>query len=290
MRDRWRLLITRGLDGATNMAVDEALAVAARADSTPVLRFFDWRPWAVSLGYHQDPKEIDLDRCKVDGVDVVRRPTGGRAILHAEELTYSVIIPSGHRSFSPGISRTYRVISAALQRGLGRLGLSIDFAAARRHSPEFRARRKDIPCFASSARYEIQVGGRKLVGSAQRHYPGALLQHGSILIGPAHLALADYTVATDQEKKWLKEFLAARTVCLNELAGTTFDFDEVARAVQTGFEEIFEANFEQDTLREDELDRVESLREAFLLTKGGLKDGQATVTGGGDLWIAAGGA
>jgi len=288
VRERWRLLVTRGLDGATNMAVDEALAVSAEADSTPVLRFFDWRPWAVSLGYHQDPGEIDFERCRADGVDVVRRPTGGRAILHAEELTYSVVVPSGHRSFSPGISKTYRIISEALRRGLQRLGLPVDFAAAKRHSADFRARRNDVPCFGSSARYEIQVDGKKLVGSAQRHYPRALLQHGSILVGPAHLALADYTLGTDLEKKWLRDFLAARTVCLNELAGRPLDFDEVANAVQAGFAEVFGADFEPDTLHENELELVESLRESFLLTKGGLKDGQATATRAGDLRVAAG--
>lgn len=288
MADRWRLLVTRGFDGATNMAVDEALAVSAKAEDAPILRFFDWRPWAVSLGFHQDPAEIDLARCQAEGVDVVRRPTGGRAILHAEELTYSVVVPKGHPSYSAGISKTYRIISEALQRGLQKLGLPVSFAPARRHSPDFRARRKDVPCFASSARFEIQVDGKKLVGSAQRHYPSALLQHGSILVGPAHLALADFTVGTDLERQWLKRFLAARTVCLNELAGTPLNFDEVADAVRTGFAEVFGADFEPMTLSDLPLDLVEELRGSFALTRGGMKDGQETGAGGSDLRVAAG--
>lgn len=179
----WRLLVTEPLDGAANMAIDEALLRARIANvAAPTLRFFAWSPPAVSLGYAQAlDAGIDVGWCRRAGVGLVRRPTGGSAILHEgpeREVTYSVAARAGDFPGADDLLETYRVLSEALATGLRALGVPADavpLARARRgHAPTF--------CFARTGAYEIAVGGRKLVGSAQRRQAGAFLQHGSLLL------------------------------------------------------------------------------------------------------------
>ena len=158
----------------------------------PALRLYRWRPWAVSLGYHQREDHLIAERLRADGIDIVRRPTGGRAILHAEELTYSVVMSVAGQ----GVLHVYNAISRALVRGLRHLDVEVSLQRSQPNFPEAYRHASSIPCFASSARYEIEWRGRKLVGSAQRRYLAdgkeVVLQHGSILCGPAHLNLVDY--------------------------------------------------------------------------------------------------
>ena len=175
----WTFLDTGKRSGAYNMAYDEALArELAQRPGTPTLRFFEWQPWAISLGHHQKTSDLDEGRCKADGIDIVHRPTGGRAIFHAEELTYSVVMAAGRKS----ILQVYNDISRALIRGLALYGVD---AALQKVQPNFSEEYRSpssVPCFSSSARYEIEWEGRKLVGSAQRrfHAPGRLsCCHGS---------------------------------------------------------------------------------------------------------------
>ncbi|RME01602.1 MAG: hypothetical protein D6814_01155, partial [Calditrichaeota bacterium] len=103
----WRLILDGPADAFTNMATDVALVECV---SRPVLRLYAWHPWAISLGFHQSLKAIDRQRCRQEGIDVVRRPTGGRAVLHAEEITYSVVVPSDHPWYQLGVQEVYRQI------------------------------------------------------------------------------------------------------------------------------------------------------------------------------------
>ncbi len=179
----WRLLVTEPLDGATNMAIDEALLRARVAgEAPPTVRFFAWAPPAVSLGYGQ-PLDARIDaaaRARL-GIGLVRRPTGGSAILHegpAAELTYSVVARAGDFDGSDDLLETYRVLGSGLAAGLRRLGIPAEVVPlrreARRAAPTF--------CFARTGAYEIAVGGKKVVGSAQRRQTRAFLQHGSVLL------------------------------------------------------------------------------------------------------------
>jgi lipoate-protein ligase A len=162
------------------MAVDEVLldAVAA-AKAPPTLRFYQWSPACLSLGYFQSFEVVDVAGCRALGVDIVRRPTGGRAILHDRELTYSLALPSGLLGDESGVLPSYQRISAGLQRGLADLGVMTTVApvsaapTAAEHGPI---------CFDRPSAHEILLRGRKLVGSAQVRRAGALLQHGSIVI------------------------------------------------------------------------------------------------------------
>src|SRR5262245_48089355 len=181
----WRLLVTEPLDGEETMAVDEALLRARILTSSgPTVRFYGWRPATVSLGYGQPLDEtVDRARCASLGIGLVRRPTGGSAILHEppeHEVTYSVVAREGDFPGADDVLETYRVVGQGLAAGLGRLGVSAEMA------PLVRERHAGVGtpafCFGRAGAYEITVDGRKLVGSAQRRQRGAFLQHGSVLL------------------------------------------------------------------------------------------------------------
>lgn len=180
--DTWRLLIDPPGPAGHNMAVDEALAASCRTGASgPTLRLYGWERPAISLGYFQRPEEVvDLDRCREGGVPVVRRTTGGRAVYHHREVTYSVAAPIPHHPFPPTIRGTYEVVARALAAGLAELGLRVE---CHPRDPERPRRGIGSPlCFDSTSRYEITLGGNKVIGSAQRRWKTAFLQHGSILL------------------------------------------------------------------------------------------------------------
>lgn len=176
----WRLIKSPPSDGFTNMAVDEAIFKAVSAGSSPpTLRFYTWVPHAVSVGYFQNYLEdVDLAACRDMGIDVVRRQTGGRAVLHDKELSYSVICPDDAPNFPANILGTYKIISSCLVNGLNSIGLNASLTSyiikVGRDSPS--------ACFNSPSYYEITIDGKKLIGSAQKRGEGAFLQHGSILM------------------------------------------------------------------------------------------------------------
>ena len=241
----WNFIDSGEQTGAFNMALDESLARAlADSGGTPSLRLFRWRPWAISLGYNQGAEELDAPRCARDGVDIVRRPTGGRAILHAEELTYSVVMPAERKS----ILQVYNEISAALVRGLALYGVDVSL---QKSQPDFAKEYRSsssIPCFASSARYEIEWRGRKLVGSAQRRFSGpggdVVLQHGSILCGDAHLRLADYLAAPVAEARGrIRTSLRERTADLRMITGGPVGMGPLGECIRRGFEEAWDLAF-----------------------------------------------
>ncbi len=183
MTTGWRLLVTEPADGATNMAVDEVLWRGRRAGTAPpTLRFYAWAPPTVSLGYGQSlADEVDQGVCRALGVGLVRRPTGGSAIYHdgpERELTYSVAASNDDLGVGADLLASYRWIAHALARGLRALGAPVEIVERRREYgpvPAF--------CFARTGTYELELDGRKLVGSAQRRHGKSFLQHGSIVLG-----------------------------------------------------------------------------------------------------------
>ena len=177
----WRLLVDPPADGVWNMAVDEAILDAVAAGvAPPTLRFFQWRPACLSLGYFQRYAVVNDQACTASGVGVVRRPTGGRAILHDRELTYSVALPLATLGGDHAVEPSYFRLSQALLEGLRASGAwvtlaRVEPAAGGGHGPA---------CFDRASAHEILLDGRKVVGSAQVRRAGALLQHGSILFDP----------------------------------------------------------------------------------------------------------
>lgn len=186
MSETWRRLGLEARSGAANMALDAATLVAVEAgEAAPTLRLYTFDPPCLSLGYGQSEDEVDRDACRALGIDVVRRPTGGRAVLHERDLTYAVVLPIDHPRVPPTLAGAYQVVAEALRDALVALGACDVTLAARRAS-----RGADPACFAAAARSELLLGGRKVVGSAQRRGRRAVLQHGSILISPDPRRLA----------------------------------------------------------------------------------------------------
>ena len=175
--ESWRLLVSPADGGAQNLATDQAVAEHVRdGASPPTLRFYTWQPAALSLGYGQPLAAVDTDLAIQCGIDVVRRPTGGQAILHNDELTYAVMLPRMHALAAGGVLASYQRLSAGFERGFATLGLEA-------RPGEWRPAGSDaegLLCFASPSTHELSADGVKLMGSAQTRLGGALLQHGSI--------------------------------------------------------------------------------------------------------------
>ncbi|MCB0253960.1 MAG: lipoate--protein ligase family protein [Anaerolineae bacterium] len=253
----WRLLITPPASGVWNMAVDEAIAVSTgRGDALPTLRFYQWQPACVSLGRHQPLADIDLTRCAALGYDVVRRPTGGRAILHIDELTYSVAGPQDDPALAGAILDSYLRLSQGLLAGLERLGLRVAKAP-----PTNRASADAGPvCFEVPSAYEIVAGGKKLVGSAQSRRKGWVLQHGTLPLTGNITRLVDVLALADEtQRPALRADLVARATTVEQVLGRQVSFDEAVVAVRAGFEETLGIRFEAGELTSGELDAAREL-------------------------------
>lgn len=243
----WQFRNTGCRTGEFNMMYDERLAQSLVSSEKPsVVRVYGWSPPAISLGWHQNLEEIDLPRCAEAGIHVVRRPTGGRAILHSDEVTYSVVMVASQKS----VLSVYQQISEALVRGLIAIGADVTLEKSQPHFPSLYRSSSSVACFASAARYEIQISGRKLVGSAQRRFARAngeevVLQHGSILLGTDHLRMVNFLKGLDDtQRKTLRNELKQKTVDLSSALGRTVRFDDVVPALKHGFEEAWGVRFE----------------------------------------------
>jgi lipoate-protein ligase A len=195
------------------MALDHLLASSFDRHSSGLIRFYGWHPCCLSLGFHQQADVQLRQRIAGAGYDLVRRPTGGRAILHAEELTYSAVFAADFRPPRELYEFLHGVISAALQ--------SLNFYVTQQQVsnllPTPRAAAEDFLCFTHSACSEIQYQGKKLVGSAQRIYPNCILQHGSILLGETHARLAEFISNSPQQQEHIKTEINARTITLAQI-------------------------------------------------------------------------
>jgi lipoate-protein ligase A len=252
---RWRLLDTGPADGFTNMAVDEAIMVHhATAGGLPTVRFYSWSPPAVSLGYGQSmAADIDLDRCRTLGIDVVRRPTGGRAVLHDREVTYSVVFRADHPRATPGILAAYLMVSRALVRGLSYLGVSAELLPPR-GSPPIASEPANPVCFARPSSYEVAVGGRKIVGSAQRRTQGVIMQHGSLPLSLDLDKLCSLLGASPSARRAAEGInrYRAHIIDLAEAAGRQYDYNDVVAALSRGFAETWEVELIPGTLTSSE--------------------------------------
>jgi lipoate-protein ligase A len=178
----WRLVVDGELPGAHNMARDMAMLEAvADGAASPALRLYGWDPPCLTLGRHQGLDAADLEFCRAEGIDVVRRPTGGRALLHHLELTYAVVAPVGRGPLPQALQEAYRGICGGLVRAVQALGIEAELTPGEVNL-QLPGPRTTVPCFEAPAGGEVVVGGRKLIGSAMRAHGGAILQHGVILL------------------------------------------------------------------------------------------------------------
>jgi lipoate-protein ligase A len=226
----WRLLITPPADGATNMAMDEAILHAlADGAGQPTLRFYQWQPACLSLGYNQPCAEVDTASCTRLGYTWVRRPTGGRAILHVDELTYSICAPESEPRVHGGITESYRRLSRGLLAGLHSLGADVFQAQTEKVvNPQSGA-----ACFDTPSNYEITVDGKKLIGSAQVRRRGQVLQHGALpLIGDLDRIFGCLRPPLSAAAC---PSLRAQALTLEQALRRPVTFDEVVTALVEGF-------------------------------------------------------
>jgi lipoyl(octanoyl) transferase len=222
-------------DVAENMRRDATLLAAAERGAPPVLRVFAFSPAGITLGMNQAPaRALDLGRCAADGVRWALRPTGGRAIFHAQEWTYALAVPSDHPEWGGRPDDAYGRVSALVLRALVRLGVPAA-QVPRRGSPTAGTGIRGsaaAPCFASTARYELVVGDGKLVGSAQRRTARAYLQQGSILLDDGHLRIADYLPLEADARERLREALRRAAGTAAPWLGSAPPLERFADALQ----------------------------------------------------------
>ncbi len=221
-------------DGLKNMRIDTYLLEICESDPRcGFLRFYGWAHPTLSLGRFEKTEVIDVERAAEDGVDIVRRPTGGRVVLHGDDLTYAVVVPL---RIGTSLQEIYAGISECLMRGLSLLGLDLTFEKGRLARTDLRIK----PCFASAARYEITWQGKKLVGSAQRVGKQAVLQHGSIPIGRGYLKVIDYMRCDDRARLRLRKQMEKSTCCLKGIAPNEFTAAQVSSFILETFREVFD--------------------------------------------------
>ena len=244
-----RFIDTGFNDAFTNMAIDEALLINS---NIPILRVYGWNPKAVSIGYNQNvQKEINIDYCKENNIEIVRRLTGGKAVFHDKEITYSFILSEKLNLLSTNINESYKEIANALLIALEKIGIKAEI----KKTPE----RIATPiCFNSSNWYELIVNGRKISGSAQRRMDGKILQHGPILIDfdyNENNSIFDSNNNFDSINN-LKQRITSIKNELNKI----ISYKELSEAIKTGFKENFDFDIINSTLTNEEIILTKKLR------------------------------
>lgn len=267
MRD-WRLIRTSAASGAWNMAVDESLLEAVEAGtSLPILRLYRWQPATLSLGYGQrGPGQVNPAACRRYGIDVVRRITGGRAVLHDREMTYAVVAPQKGGVFPGGILENYRVIAQPLLTLFRRIGIDGQLVSGKQRLGSHPS--ASGVCFTMPSSYEIVYDGHKLTGGAQKHQGSAFLQHGSVPLELDPGILWDVLHPEDPARRPAGiRYLEKNVGWINRWCRPPLDIDRL----ESLFIEIF-TDILNLQLIPDELTPEESVRAQELMTRRYLGD------------------
>ena len=276
MQQPWRFVDTGARDAASNMALDEALLVMHEAGATPpTLRVYGWCQPTLSLGYAQNAQqEVDLAACHAQGVAVIRRPTGGRAVLHDQEVTYSVVMPLALADGPHTITEHYRRIGMALAAALQALGLPVQLAR-----PQVRAAPTRAPaspaCFAALSRYELSVAGKKMVGSAQKRAQRALLQHGSIPLWMDRQRLFQCLRVPPEHRAALVQAAYTTMGAVNEVAARPVSLAALHEALRQGFGATFGVDLVDMPISPEEWRLAQHLRATKYATDAWNLDGAA---------------
>ncbi len=254
----WRLLHTPPASGAWNMAVDESiLEHIQRGESLPALRLYAWDPPCLSLGHAQPFADVDMERVKSHGWEVVRRLTGGRAILHTDELTYSVTGSASEPILSGSILESYNRIARALLFAVRELGLPVEM---KEHITEPATLNLNPVCFEVPSTYEITVDGKKLIGSAQARRKEGVLQHGSLPLTGNLTRICQALVFKDESaRENAAQRLLARATTVESVTGVKTDWEKAAQTFVKGFESQLGIHFQRGELSRSESERAEEL-------------------------------
>ncbi len=261
---KWRVIKNNTYSGAMNMAIDEAIMISYReGKSKPTLRFYTWEPACLTIGYFQKlEKEIDINKCKELNIDCVRRSTGGRAVLHENELTYSVIVGEDNKLINRSINESYKFISQGIAKGLEISGIEVDELSK---GERITREKLSAACFNTHASYEITINNKKVVGSAQHRKDGVVLQHGSIVIGFNVDKLFEIIkTKTPELKERAKKFTESKASGIENETGKKLDIKELENSIIKGFEYVLGVEFEEEELSEYELELAGNLYEKYI--------------------------
>ena len=253
----WRLLITHPAHGAWNMAVDESiLEHIHRGESIPTLRLYAWNPPCLSLGHAQPFSDVDVNRLKQRGWEVVRRVTGGRAILHTDELTYSVIAPANEPRVEGSVLESYNRLAQALLLAVQTLEIPVEMKEGK---PTESATPNPV-CFEVPSTYEITVNGKKLIGSAQARKKEGVLQHGSLpLTGDLTRICQALIFENEAKREEAAQRLLERATTVESALGVEISWEKAQQAFIHAFEAQLGLSFERGALSESESQRAEDL-------------------------------
>lgn len=272
-RRAWRVMDSGAGSAAWNMALDEALlTLAGRGDAPPALRFFSWEEPSLSIGSFQKTDELDMERVMREQVPFVRRPTGGRAVLHGAELTYSVACPIPSPYFPSDLMGSYKTIGACFLRGLGLLGVDAALVPVSKNPDRKKAgpmRGGNPLCFSSPSWYEVLLGGKKLIGSAQRRLKDSFLQQGSLLIGLDIPGLLSFmTFPDDAARDSAHRALSGKMTALNAHLSSNINIRDLKAALIKGFAGELGAEFVESGPTEEEMElAVKLLHEKYATEK-----------------------
>ncbi len=240
---KWLYFNTGEGTGKFNMELDKSLSRNIKSNEA-FFRLYRWKPYCLSLGVNQSMSSVNIEKAAMDNIDIVYRPTGGRGILHSEELTYSVILSKDDFNSA---KQVYHEINLAIADGLARYNSRLRNVELETVQPKFndvyKTPQGDI-CFAVPAKNELKFSGRKLVGSAQRRMDTGILQHGSILCGAFHRNIISYLHLSDAEKIFIESEMDLKTIELENILGEETDYKKLSLALLAGFEHHFNTQFE----------------------------------------------
>ncbi len=243
---KWFFINSGENTGAFNMDFDLYLTKNCSSDEA-YFRLYCWKPYCISIGANQDISEINTIQSKKDNIDIVKRPTGGKAILHSEEITYSIVL---HLNNHLTPSMIYRDINLALINGLIKYDDKFRSSELEKIQPDLKSFYNTTPsfaCFANTAKSEVKYNGKKLIGSAQRKLGNIILQHGSILCGDHHQLIYKYSKLSEEDNLKLKEDLANRTISINNITNEKVDYMKLTNAIKSGFDEWLKSNKKEFT-------------------------------------------
>jgi len=245
MSEEWRLLLTGANSASKNMAIDRAVLVAnSKGTVPPTVRFYEWKPSAISIGYFQSlDEEVDLEMCKSHGVDYVRRITGGGAVFHEHELTYSIVIPESHPLIPKNIMKSYGNICGAVMNGLNEIGIKSKYMPIN----------------------DIITGGKKISGNAQTRKEKTVLQHGTVLTDVnVDKMFSLLKVPNEKIKDKLISDVKERVTSIKKILGRDVMFDEVSEGMKIGFEKQFSIDLFEGDLTAEEIKLTEKFeKECF---------------------------
>lgn len=262
-KEVWRFIDSGAGSPSFNMALDEALLDwNSEGKIPPVIRFYGWDPATLSIGYFQKvEKEINMEQVKAHGLGFVRRPTGGRGVLHEHELTYSVIVSEEHPDMPKTVTEAYRVISEGILKGFHHLGMDAYFAVPRTAEERDSLKNpRSAVCFDAPSWYELVVEGRKVAGSAQTRQKGVILQHGSILLDLDEDKLFSlFKYPSDRVKERMQKAFKNKAVAINEISKERITLEQAKEAFMKGFAEGLNIELEPYELSAEELAYVNKI-------------------------------